>query len=305
MEKKLASEKYERMKEIKSRYSTIAKAKTLNSKRDVIKSAKTTARGKVNKTFVIQNTDAETQTQFSVSKDGVDLDEIKQDLSSEYEVKESLQNLEVRMLKAKLQEQINANITAKKIISLENKSLGLLIKKVDSHIQSQQNMVDYEKNSLDGDTLSDTPLSKKFSLATNVENIKNSEINQDSKQMHSNCVSESGAIDISHPEAVSKEFDNQYTQLTEKIDILIKMNKSLINELNVKKSESSEEKKIEDDKSTTKGYSVDEMIYPDKSPSNDENPDNNSKIKFSNPPSPLNINYNQDQSGEFESVVNW
>lgn len=200
----------------------------------------------------VETADADTQTQFSKTKDESIINELKQDMQdmrNEYEVKESHMKLEINMLKAKLEEQTQINLGTKKILALENKSLDFLTRRINRYLDSLAN--DNEEDE-DNDAVSET----KGSANNNTEELKNTtkEFSSPTKDNASSGQSDSGLSVPSKAETVSSEFDSKYATLKAKVESLIEMNKKIKTELKVKqKRDSSEERKIlEHDQSTDK-----------------------------------------------------
>jgi hypothetical protein len=241
-----ASEKFKKRKEIQSRYSHLTKMKTATSFKESRNTLKSGGKTALNMTTVTDVTDAETQTQFSKTKDESTINELKQDIQdmrNEYEVKESHLKLELTMLKSKLEEQVQINLGTKKILALENKSLDLLTKRIDRFIEACNNDNDEEDGSIKDD-MSDSHITKSATKDSDRRRSGPSPI----KESVSSLMSDEGASLTSRAETAATDFDSKYAKLKGKVETLINMNKKLRSELKVKqKREASEEKKIVED----------------------------------------------------------
>jgi hypothetical protein len=169
------------------------------------------------------------QTQFSKTADQSCIDSLEQDyqdLKNEYEIKESQMQLEIHMLKAKLEEQVQINLGTKKILSLENKSLDLLNKKVENYLE-RENYTD-----IDGlETSVKLPPEELEFTRTGTEissNILSDKKYKPSSKDHDiSCISESAISVGSKSDSASNEFESKYSKLKTTIELLLKINKKL------------------------------------------------------------------------------
>lgn len=245
-----ASEKFKKRKEIQSRYSQLTKMKTATSFKESRNTLKSGGKTALNMTTVTDTSDAETQTQFSKTKDESVINELKQDIQdmrNEYEVKESHLKLELTMLKSKLEEQVQINLGTKKILALENKSLDLLTKRIDRFIEACNNDNDEEDGSIKDD-MSDSHLTKSATKDGSKDSDRRRSGPSPIKESISSLMSDEGTSLTSRAETAATDFDSKYAKLKGKVETLISMNKKIRAELKVKqKREASEEKKIVED----------------------------------------------------------
>ena len=210
-------EKLKKRKELQNKYSNLRQLRSAKMPKD--KNSSDTKRRKNQSRasgFGMYDKETQTQTASTFTTEGsssstsfgkiYEMEQHIHDIKNEYEVKESHLKLEISMLKAKLDEQIQINLGTKKIVGLEHKSLNLLINKIDTYLINEDvlDLEDTEKSLLFGDT-------------------QDSELNE-SPLFEGRKRSVGG----------SKELDSSFAKIKQKVEVILKINKKLKQELSLK-----------------------------------------------------------------------
>jgi hypothetical protein len=234
-------------KEIENRYSFSTRSNTsrgLKSRNDelVTDVCKTSTPSKT-KTKV-QNGTTKVRESFLV----IELQQQIEELKNEFEIKESHRLLEISVLKTKLDEQTRIYGANKRISDFESKTIDLLCKKIDAHLESISDRAEsWDMNlGFDINTANESKSENKTKASYEMKDIHHA-------RELSTILSESALSDNSKTGASPSEFEWKYSQLKNKIDQLINANKHLQTQFKVKqKRDSSLERKmsIVDDKIT-------------------------------------------------------
>mmetsp|Transcript_38382 Transcript_38382/g.43981 ORF Transcript_38382/g.43981 Transcript_38382/m.43981 type:complete len:331 (+) Transcript_38382:244-1236(+) len=175
------------------------------------------------------------------SKEEESLGEVKY----KYEIQMRHMQIEISMLRTKLDEQIQTNIATNRLITLENKSLDLLIKQLETYLESAKeshNKVCQERDDSSKESIPD--LDQQF--------VKDEDIFLTKETLAS--IRSDSDTPISHKhESLSTEFEERYSRLKTRIDELIKHNKKVSDEFAAERKleQMSETKTDKENDSTT------------------------------------------------------
>jgi hypothetical protein len=240
-------------KEIESRYSFSTRSNTsrgLKSKNDdiVTDNCKT---GNPSKAKSKVQTDT---TNLRESEVIIGLQQQIEELKNEFEIKESHRVLEISVLKTKLDEQTRVYGAIKRISDFESKTIDLLCKKIDAHLESISDKAEsWDINyGFDWNTACESKSESKTKASFEVKDTRHT-------RELSTILSQSALSDNSNTGDSRSEFEWKYAQLKNKVEKMINANNYLQAQFKVnEKRDSSLERKM----STVEEKITKEVVLP-------------------------------------------